>query len=68
MAAKMTPVEAETELERAARLAWERQQLDEAREGVRAGRVLVGADVDDLLDHFMHGEPLPEVLPPSHAD
>ncbi len=71
MAAKISPVEAETEPERLARLAWERQQIEEAREDVRAGRVITGAAVDDLLDRFVRGEPLPEFpegLPPSRAD
>ncbi len=58
MAAKITPVEAETEPERLARLAWESQQIEEAREDVRAGRVITGAAVDDLLDRFVRGEPL----------
>lgn len=70
MAAKITPLETEAEPERAARLAWERRQIDEAREDVRAGRVITGADVDDLLDRFVRGEPLPEAeaLPPSRSD
>lgn len=70
MAAKITPVEAETEAERAARLAWESEQIEEAREDVRAGRVITGAAVDDLLDRFVRGEPLPEFpesLPPSRT-
>ena len=68
MAAKITPVEAEAEPERAARLARESRQIDEAREDVRAGRVITGADVDDLLDRFVRGEPLPEVAPRPRAD
>ena len=63
MAAKITPVEAETEPERLARLAWEDQQIEEAREDLRAGRFITGAAVDDLLDRFVSGEPLPEALP-----
>lgn len=71
MAVKISPVEAETEPERLARLAWEDRQIEEAREDVRAGRVFTGAAVDDLLDRFVRGEPLPELpegLPPSRAD
>ena len=61
--------ETETEAERAARLAHERALLDEAREDVRAGRVIADEDVDAWLDRFVRGEPLPmpETPPPSHA-
>lgn len=57
-------MEAEEGPERLARLARERRQLDEAREDLRAGRVVADEDVDDLLDRFMRGEPLrdPEAL------
>ena len=49
----------ETEAERAARLAHERVLLDEAREDVRAARVIADEDVDAWLDRFVCGEPLP---------
>jgi hypothetical protein len=58
MAVNTTSAEAESEPERAARLAWESRQLDEAREDLRAGRVIADEDVDDLLDRFVRGEPL----------
>ena len=51
--------QAETDAERAARLAHERALLDEAREDVRAGRVIADEDVDAWLDRFARGEPLP---------
>ena len=66
MTARPIPVEAEPE--RAARLAQERQQLDEAREDVGAGRVVADEDVDAWLDRLRRGESLPEPLretPPS---
>lgn len=63
MTARPMPVEAE--IERAARLARERQQLDEAREDVRAGRVVADEDVDSWLDRLAAGESLPE--PPREA-
>jgi len=52
----------ETEAERTARLARERALLEEAREDVRAGRVIAADDVDAWLDRFTSGEllPLPE--------
>ena len=64
------PVEqAETEAERAIRLAHERVLLDEAREDVRAGRVVADADVNAWLDRFVHDEPLPmpEISASSHT-
>ena len=60
MVAKITPVEAETEPERLARLAWEHQQIEEAREDLRAGRFIADEDVDAWLDRLVSGEPLPE--------
>ena len=51
---------AETEAERAVRLARERALLAEAREDVRAGRVVADEDVDAWLDLLVGGdEPLP---------
>ncbi len=63
MTAKITPVEAETEPERLARLAWEGQQIEEAREDLRAGRFIADEDMDAWLDRFVSGEPLPEDPP-----
>jgi hypothetical protein len=51
--------QAETEAERAARLARESTLLDEARQDVRAGRVLADEDVDAWLDRLVRGESLP---------
>ena len=56
---------AETEAERVARLARERALLDEAREDVRAGRVIADEDVDAWLHRFTRGEPLPMPEAPS---
>lgn len=53
------PPQAETVAARAARLAHERALLDEAREDVRAGRVIADEDVDAWLDRFVRDEPLP---------
>lgn len=50
---------AETDAERSSRLEHERALLDEAREDVRAGRVVADEDVDAWLDLFVRGEPLP---------
>lgn len=71
MTARATPIEAETEPERAARLAWESRQLDEVREDVRAGRVIANDDVGAWLDRLARGKP-PELdgeapPPSSHA-
>ncbi len=63
MTARPIPLEAEPG--RAARLARERQQLEEAREDVRAGRVVADEDVDAWLGRLAGGEPLPE--PPREA-
>ena len=51
--------QAETEVERTARLARESAMLDEARDDVRLGRVVADKDVDGWLDLFVGGEPLP---------
>jgi hypothetical protein len=50
---------AETEADRAARLAHERVLLEQAREDVEAGRVIADEDIDAWLDRFAGGEPLP---------
>ncbi len=68
MAAKITPVEAETEPERLARLAWESRQIEEAREDLRAGRFIADEDVDAWLDRLVSGEPLPEDPPSTQAE
>jgi FtsZ-binding cell division protein ZapB len=71
MTARSIPLETEAEPERAARLARECQQLDEAREDVRTGRVIADEDVDAWLDRLRRDESLPEApaeapaLPPS---
>lgn len=48
----------ETDAERAARLEWERAMIEEAREDVRAGRVIPDGEVDAWLDRLVRGEPL----------
>jgi len=47
----------EADADRAQRLAYERTLIDEALADVAAGRVISGADVDDMLDRFGRGEP-----------
>ncbi len=51
--------QAETEIERNARLTRESAMLEEARNDVRLGRVVADNDVDGWLDLFVRGEPLP---------
>lgn len=58
---------AETDAEREARLAHERELIEEAREDVRAGRVIHDEDVDAWLDLFVRGEPLPMPTAPAAA-
>lgn len=70
MTARAALIEAETEPERAARLAWESRQLDEVSEDVRAARVIADEDVGAWLDRLARGKPpelAGEVPPPSHA-
>ncbi len=56
---------ADTEAEHRARLAHERALLDEAREDVKAGRVIPDGESDAWLDLLVRGEPLPMPDAPS---
>lgn len=47
----------ETRAERAARLAYERALLDEARADVVAGRLVGGEEAQAVLEAFARGEP-----------
>lgn len=60
MTARSIPLETEAEPERTARLLRERQQLDEAREDVRTGRVIADEDVDAWLHRLRRDESRPE--------
>lgn len=57
MSEQMHP-EAETAIEREARLAQEARMIAEARADVAAGRVLTGAELDAWLAAFVRGEEL----------
>jgi FtsZ-binding cell division protein ZapB len=67
MTARSNPLETEPEPERTARLAREHQQLDEAREDVRTGRVIADEDVDSWLDRLRRDESLPDAPPATVA-
>lgn len=65
------PPERETDSERAARLARERQQPEESHEDVPAGHIAADGDVDAWLDRLRRDESLseepPEDSPPSRT-
>lgn len=53
----------ETDIEREARLAWERDRLDEAFDDIANGRVISGQAALDWLDRWASGDEMDE--PPS---
>lgn len=53
-------LDAESSDQRDARLAWERERLDEAFDDVAAGRVITGQGALDWLDRWTAGEQMDE--------